>query len=60
MRRFIVLTALVTVVAACDDDLFVPLVDRPVNVSYLLDPPAGDGEPPAGVVLFWDPVLEKP
>ncbi len=59
MRRFLVLTALVAAVAACDDDLLIPLVDRPVNLSYLLDPPAGDGEAPAGVVLFWDPVLDN-
>ncbi len=59
MRRFMVLAVFTAAVAACDDDLLIPLVERPANLSYLLDPPAGDGEPPAGVVLFWDPVLDN-
>jgi hypothetical protein len=43
--------------AACDETLE-PLLNRPVNLAYELDPPTGEGEPPAGALLFWDPVLD--
>jgi hypothetical protein len=58
MRRFLVLSLLAVFVSGCDDnnDVLGPLLPAPTNLFYEVEP-SGDPDLPAGILLFWDPVV---
>lgn len=59
MRRVLLGLSLGLLVAACDDDDFVPvpLLPAPQNLFYELEA-SGDPDAPLGILLFWDHITD--